>query len=243
MPDPSAPTIPSLDLSPAILAAEPVPPPLDAPAPPGAPDAPASRRNAGPLLAVLHRVLPADGTVLEIGTGTGQHAVAFAAALAPRGWLPTDRSRAAIDALRPWVAARPSGTAAPLPFRILNAADAATVWPIEADDRIRAIVAANVIHIAPWAVAAGLLAGAAHWLAPGDPLVLYGPFKRDAVHTGPGNAAFDADLKARDRDWGIRDLEREIGPAARDAGLAIDAIQSMPADNLAVVLRRAKSRQ
>ena len=111
-------------------------------------------------------------------------------------------------------------------------------WPVGPGDGIRALVATNVIHIAPWAVADGLLAGAAARLPPGGPLVLYGPFRRHGGHTGDGNARFDASLRAEDPAWGIRDLEGELVPAAEAAGLRLDAVQPMPSNNLTVVFRR-----
>ncbi|GHD63110.1 hypothetical protein GCM10017083_52780 [Thalassobaculum fulvum] len=225
-------------LPPTVLADQPVPPPLDRPAPPAAGDAPAARRNAGPLLAVLRRVLPQSGTVLEIGSGSGQHATAFAAALAPLRWLPTDPRPALAGSLQAWAALLPPAAARPLPPRLLDAAAPLAEWPLEPRDDIRAMVATNVVHIAPWPVAEGILAGAAALLRPGDPLVLYGPFRRDGVHTGDGNAAFDASLRAENPAWGIRDLECEMVPAAGAAGLALDLVQPMPADNLTVVFRR-----
>ena len=223
--------------SPADLAAEPVPPPLDRPAPPGAEDAPAARRNAGPLLAVLRRVLPADGTILEIGSGTGQHAAAFAAALTPRRWLPTDPQPERLASAPLWAAMVPPELR-PLPARVLDARAAPDAWPVPANGAIQAVVASNVIHIAPWDVALGILAGAASLLADGEPLILYGPYKRADRHTGPGNIAFDASLRSRDPAWGIRDLESELVPAAASAGFVLDLVQAMPADNLTVVFRR-----
>ena len=230
---PSAPAVP-----PAELAAEPVPPPLDGPTPIGAEDAPAARRNAGPLLAVLRRVLPGDGTVLEIGAGTGQHAAAFAAALAPRRWLPTDPQSERLTSAPLWAASMPTALR-PQPARVLDAHRALQDWPVTAQDGIRAVVATNVVHIAPWEVALGILAGAAGLLTQGDPLILYGPYKRAGRHTGDGNVAFDASLRSRDPTWGIRDLDSELVPAAAAAGFVLDLVQPMPADNLTVVFRRS----
>jgi hypothetical protein len=217
---------------------QPVPPPLDQPAPPGAADAPAARRNAGPLLAALRQVLPAAGTVLEIGAGTGQHAAAFAAALAPLRWLPTDPDPGRLDSMARWASLVGDEAARPLAARILDAALQPAQWPLTTGDGVRALVATNVIHIAPWNVALGILAGAAHWLAPGDPLLLYGPFRRHGVLTGAGDAVFDASLRTQNQEWGIRDLDGGVVPAADAAGFILDAVFSMPANNLTVVLRR-----
>ena len=236
MNSPSAPAAPAL--SPTALASEPVPPPLDRQAPAEAGDAPAARRNAGPLLAMLRQVFPGSGTVLEIGSGTGQHAVAFAAALASLRWLPTDPRPALVESLQAWVTMLPPAAARPLPPRLLDAAAPFAEWPLEPGDDVRAMVATNVVHIAPWQVAEGILAGAGSLLQPGDPLVLYGPFRRDGAHTGDGNAAFDASLRAENPAWGIRDLEGEIVPAAAAAGLVLDLVQPMPANNLTVVFRQ-----
>jgi hypothetical protein len=100
------------------------------------------------------------------------------------------------------------------------------------------VLSVNVIHIAPWAVALGLLAGARHWLAAGAPLMLYGPFHREGASMSPGNTAFDAELRAQDPNLGIRDLEREVLPAAETLGLRLAAVHAMPANNLTVVFRR-----
>lgn len=210
---------------------------IAAPVPPGGLDAPAARRNAAPLLEVLLVELPGEGTVVEIGSGTGQHAAAFAGALSPRRWQPTETDTQRLDSIRAWSELLPAAGPRPLPPRRLDAAAAAHAWPLDAVTPISAMVSANVIHIAPWSVALGMLAGAAHWLPAGGPLILYGPFHRDGRHTSPGNAAFDTDLRAQDPDWGIRDLDREVVPAAERAGLTLATIHEMPANNLCVVLR------
>ncbi len=231
--DPSAPDpSPHSDAFDALIAASP---------PAGGMDAPAARRNAAPLRTVLSaEIAGVGGPILEVGSGTGQHAVAFAAALAPRVWLPTETDTARMDSIRAWRALSPDGPASarPLPPRRLDAANPAEDWPVADLAPFAAMLCVNVIHIAPWQVACGLFAGAARWLMPGAPLILYGPFHRDGNHTGPGNAAFDADLRSRDPNWGIRDLEREVVPAAASAGLSLAAVHALPANNLAVVLRR-----
>ena len=153
------------------------------------------------------RVLPRSGLVLEIASGTGEHAVHFAGALPGLTWQPSDpdeTARRSIEAHR---------DAAGLPnLRPPLALDAAApIWPVERAD---AVVAINLVHIAPWAATLGLMAGGARVLPPDGVLVLYGPYKEDGAHTAPSNAAFDASLKAQNSAWGVRDLE-EVEAAAQ----------------------------
>jgi len=192
--------------------------------------APATLRNRQPLLEVLRRVLPATGRVLEIGSGTGEHAVFFADALPTLTWQPTEPDRESRASIAAWIAATGvRNVCEPL------ALDAASDWPDLAAD---AILAVNVVHIAPWSVAQGLMRGAGRVLPPGGPLVLYGPYKRDGRHTAPSNEAFDADLRARNPDWGVRNLE-DVAALAAASGLHLDEVVQMPANNLTVVFRRA----
>jgi hypothetical protein len=196
-------------------------------------DAPSARRNAAAILDVLKRVLPDSGTVLEIGSGTGQHAVNFAGPLAPRRWLPSDpdpEQRASISA---WIAEMDD----PKPL-LPRAIDAASMdWDIREDDDIMGVTSANVIHISPWSVSMGLVAGAGRILPVGGVLHFYGPFKRGGVHTVPSNAAFDASLRDRDPEWGVRDLG-DIEALAVAAGLALDQVIDMPANNFSVIFKR-----
>ena len=195
-------------------------------------NAPAAQRNADAIVAVLRRILPETGTVLEIGSGTGQHAAAFAAALAPRLWLPSDPDagqRASITAWSAGITDTP-----PLAPRAIDAA--VETWDVNPGDGITAIVSVNVIHIAPWSVSEGLVAGAGRLLPRDGVLYFYGPFKRAGAHTGPGNAAFDASLRAQDPSWGVRDLD-DIVALADTAGLALDQVIDMPSNNLSVVFR------
>jgi len=192
--------------------------------------APATLRNRDPILAVLRRVLPREGAVLEIGSGSGEHAAFFAAALAPLRWQPTDASDADFASIEGW--ARESAATTVEPPVVLDAASDG--WPVRRAD---AMFSANVIHIAPWTVAEGMLRGGARVLPSGAPLVLYGPFMRDGAHTAASNAAFDADLRRRDPAWGIRDLG-DITQAADACGLDLAEIVGMPANNLTVVFRR-----
>ncbi len=191
--------------------------------------APATERNREPLLAVLRDVLPAAGLVLEVASGTGEHAAFFAPAFPSLEWQPSDPdpvARASIDA---W--AQASGPN----LRPALALDAAVPdWPLDAAD---AILCVNMIHIAPWAAALGLLDGTARVLAPDGPLILYGPFRRGGAHTAPPNERFDAALRAQDPRWGIRDLD-EVEREAAARGLALERVVEMPANNLTAVFRR-----
>lgn len=190
--------------------------------------APATERNRAPILAVLRRVLPERGLVLEVASGTGEHLAHFAAELTGLTFQPAEfdaARRASVDA---WC----GDLANVRPAIPLDAA--ADPWPVSAAD---AIFCANMLHIAPWSVGLGLIGGARRVLPPGGVLLLYGPFKRDGAHTAPSNAEFDASLRARDPDWGVRHLETVAGCAA-GAGLVLEEVVEMPANNLMVIFRR-----
>ena len=190
--------------------------------------APAAARNRDPILAVLRGILPARGLVLEVASGTGEHAIHFAAAMPALTFQPSDPdadARASIDA---WAADAPN-------IRPALALDAAAPdWPITAAD---AVVCINMIHISPWASTEGLMRGASALLPEGAPLVLYGPYKRGGAHTAPSNAAFDADLRTRNAAWGVRDLEA-VAALATANGFGPPRVTEMPANNLTVVFRR-----
>ncbi len=196
--------------------------------------APAAARNRDPILDVLRGILPARGVVLEVASGSGEHAIHFAAAMPALTFQPSDPdadARASIDA---W--AREAALANLLPAAALDAS--AWPWPVGAAD---AVVCINMIHISPWAATEGLLHGAAALLPEGAPLVLYGPYKRGGDHTAPSNAAFDADLRARNPDWGVRDLEAVAALAATN-GFGPPEVTEMPANNLTVAFRRGPRR-
>jgi SAM-dependent methyltransferase len=192
--------------------------------------APAVARNRDPILAVLREVLSAPGTVLEIASGSGEHAVHFASALSHLVWQPTDPDAQA----RRSIAAHAARAQLPNLLPPLELDAAAAAWPVTHAD---AIVSINMIHIAPWSAAEGLMAGAARLLPPGSPLYLYGPYREHGRHTAPSNAAFDESLKARDPAWGVRDLD-EVTALANRHGLALSRTVAMPANNLSVVFRR-----
>jgi hypothetical protein len=190
---------------------------------------PSVARNREPILVVLRRALPPAGTVLEIASGTGEHAVHFASGLPHLNWQPTDRDP---EALRSISAHRASADLpnllAPLELDVT-----APAWPVERAD---AVVSINMIHIAPWAAAEGLMAGAARLLGASGVLFLYGPFREDGRHTAPSNAVFDESLRARNPEWGVRDL-RDVEALARRHGFELAERVAMPANNLAVVFR------
>jgi len=200
------------------------------PATDGALTALAAARNRDPILAVLRDVLPKAGTVLELASGTGEHAVHFAAALRHLVWQPTDPDEQARASIAAHAAA--AGLANLLPPLKLDAS--APVWPLTRAD---AVVSINMIHISPWHATQGLMAGAARLLAPGAPLYLYGPYRLHGQHTAPSNAAFDESLRARDPAWGVRNLDAVVGLAA-EHGLELERTVAMPANNLSVVFRR-----
>lgn len=190
---------------------------------------PAAERNAAPIAQVLAGVLPASGLVLEVASGSGQHAAHFARAFPALTWQPTDREprhRASIAAWRE-EAGLPN-LLAPLELDVMHP------WPV---DRADAMLCINMIHISPWDATLALLDGAARVLPAGAPLFLYGPYRRKDVPTAPSNEAFDADLRSRDPSWGLRDLD-EVSTVARDAGFERMDVVAMPANNLSVIFRR-----
>ena len=193
--------------------------------------APATARNRDAIAAVLADWLPATGTVLEVASGSGEHAVHFAAAFPHLDWQPSDPDPAGLASIMAWWAeANLANLAPPL---ALDAA--APDWPVTAAD---AILCINMIHISPWEATLGLFAGAARLIAPGAPLILYGPYVEAEVPTTESNRAFDASLRARDPAWGLRDTAA-VKAAAAEAGFAFADRRAMPANNLMLLFRRA----
>lgn len=192
--------------------------------------APATARNREPIRQVLEGVLPGRGAVLEIASGTGEHAVYFAGAFPALEWQPSDREPAALASIRAWV--EEAGLANLRPPVALDVE--VEPWPVERAD---AIVCINMIHIAPWSACEALLAGAGRRLAPGAPLCLYGPWFVRGRETAPSNLAFDASLRQRDPAWGVRWLH-EVEAAAARHGLRLEGTVDMPANNLTVLFRR-----
>lgn len=186
-----------------------------------------AQRNTDPILEVLARVLPVDGTVLEIASGTGQHVVAFAKRFSQLHWQPSD-----IDAeLRASVAERTAAAAVTNIAPPIELDATQRPWPL---DRASAVICINMIHISPWSATEGLFAGAAEILGSGAPLVTYGPYKRNGEHTAPSNASFDASLRGRDASWGVRDVD-DVAEAAARRGFGLTEVVEMPANNLTLV--------
>jgi hypothetical protein len=193
-------------------------------------ESPAAERNKEAILEAIRSRLPSAGVVLEIASGTAQHVVHFARALPSLTWQPTDADEelraAAIERIR---AAASSNIRAPLHLDVL-----VPNWPsVEAD----AIICINMIHIAPWSATNALFAGGSRLLRRGAPLFLYGPFKRGGRHTAPSNAAFDESLRARNSEWGVRDLD-DVERCAEEHGFKLVEVTTMPANNLTVAFER-----
>ena len=193
-------------------------------------EAPATRRNREPIAAVLSEELPGTGTILEVASGTGEHAISFAGRFADLTWQPTDPdgdALASIEAYR-----REAGLPnlqAPL---MLDASK--HEWPVDTAD---AILCVNMVHISPWAATEGLFAGASALIARGAPLILYGPYREADVETAPSNLSFDQSLKARDPRWGLRQLA-DVDALAAQNGFARTRRVEMPANNLMLVYRK-----
>lgn len=184
---------------------------------------PSAQRNRGPISAVLADWLPESGLVLEVASGSGEHAVHFAQAFPQLEWQPTDPDPGAILSIEAW--RTDSGLANLHEPVILDAA--AQTWPVE---RAEAVLNINMVHISPWEAALGLLGGAARVLAPGGKLILYGPWIVDGLQTAQSNLAFDADLKRRNPAWGLRKVE-DFAAEAEERGLLLADQREMPANN------------
>jgi SAM-dependent methyltransferase len=193
--------------------------------------APATQRNREPILEVLSRTLPKEGLVLEVASGTGEHAVWFAQHLRPLEWQPSDPGAA----MRRSIAAHAEAAGIRTLRQPLDLDVTRLPWPLEKAD---AVVCINMIHITPWSATEGLMAGVARLLPPAGVLYLYGPYKRDGRHTAPSNAAFDESLRRQSTDWGLRDLEAVAELAGRQ-GLVLREVVEMPTNNLSVVFVRS----
>jgi SAM-dependent methyltransferase len=192
--------------------------------------APHVARNTGPIIEVLRDVLPRAGLVLEVASGTGEHGLHFARAFPQLVFQPTDPDPLARASIKAW---RSDGPANLLPPLRLDASE--TAWPVSVAD---ALLCINMVHISPWAATLGLMRGAGRLLAPGAPLILYGPYRQRAVPTAPSNEGFDQSLKSRNPEWGLRYLE-DVVVAAQEQRLALEGVVEMPANNLIILFRAA----
>jgi hypothetical protein len=192
--------------------------------------APHVARNAEPIAGVLRGVLPERGLALEVASGTGEHALHFAGAFPRILWQPSDPEPAAVRSIEAWRGE--AGLSNLLPAIPLDARAAA--WPVPRAD---AILCINMIHISPWAATAGLMLGAARLLDAGAPLYLYGAYRRAGVETAPSNESFDASLRARNPDWGLRDLDDVVAEAEKNC-FRLETVIDMPANNISIVFRK-----
>ena len=203
---------------------------MNPPLPP-LPYSPAADRNKDAVLGVLQRLLPVPASVLEIASGTGQHAAHMAAAQPGWTWQPTEFDVDKLDG----IAQRCAGLPNVRPPRQLDVL--AEPWPLPAGTPFDAVFSANMLHASPWATCAGLMRGTAACLPAGGLLLVYGPFITDDTPTAPSNLAFDADLRARDAAWGLRRLA-DVSATAAGAGLALRQRIEMPSNNLVLVFER-----
>lgn len=192
---------------------------------------PSAQRNREPILEILRRVLPSSGILLEVASGTGEHAAYMAPPLSPLIWQPSDPD----EAMRSSIEAHVEAAASPNLMPPLRLDVHQEVWPLTRAD---ALVCCNMIHISPWSATEALLQGAAKLLSPGGVLFLYGPYITEDPPTAPSNLAFDEDLRRRNPEWGLRKLEEVVALAAGN-GLPLQEVVEMPANNLSVIFRRS----
>lgn len=193
--------------------------------------APAASRNVGPIGDVLADWLPGSGLVLEIASGTGEHALAFAKRFPNLTWQPSDPDPEALASIAAWQAEGPPNLSPPVKLDVTKA------WPI---DRAGAILCVNMVHISPWGCSLSLLDGAERLLESGAPLILYGPWLEAGVAAAPSNLAFDLDLKARNSDWGLR-LVEDFAAEAALRGFILRQRRPMPSNNLMLRFERFQS--
>lgn len=192
--------------------------------------APAAARNVGPIGDVLQQWLPETGLVLEIASGTGEHALAFARRFPALLWQPTDPDPEALASIAAWRAEGPANLNSPLRLDVTDAN-----WPVDQAD---AILCVNMVHISPWECSLGLLDGASKLLGEGGPLILYGPWLEAEVEAAPSNLAFDQNLKERNSCWGLR-LVEDFAAEAALRGFILAERRPMPSNNLMLRFQRA----
>ena len=192
--------------------------------------APATVRNRDAIADVLRGALPDHGTVLEIASGSGEHAIHFAQAFPALQWQPSDPDVAALRSIAAWAAE----TKLPNVAQPVQIDASAMDWPVTHAD---AILCINMVHISPWAATVGLMRGAEWLLPPGGLLYLYGPYVQAGVETAPSNLDFDRSLRSRNPEWGLRNVE-DVTALAAEHGLTLDRIEAMPANNISVLYTR-----
>jgi hypothetical protein len=195
-----------------------------------APSSPAALRNRDPIAEVLREALPPEGLVLEVASGTGDHAEYFARLFPDLRWQPSDADPQALV----WIRQRRAVAGLPNLMEPLLLDAVAAEWPVQ---NANAMLCINMVHISPWQAAVGLMRHAGKLLSRGAPLLLYGPYHREDAPTAPSNEVFDASLRARDRRWGLRTVEVMRAEADRN-DLALERLVTMPANNLVLVFRR-----
>lgn len=195
---------------------------------------PSVERNKGPILDVLRPHLRSGMHILEIASGTGEHGAHIVSAVDGLNWQPSDLSPEARISIKAWAdyIGQPG-------FKPPIEVDATNLdWPRQQPQSLDGLICINMAHISPLKATQGVIAGAAKYLKPGGFLFFYGPFKRDGNHTAPSNEAFDANLKSRDPEWGIRDLG-EIEAMAEAAGLTLEVSRQMPSNNHSLLFSKA----
>jgi hypothetical protein len=199
----------------------------------------ATERNREPILQVLLEVLPPTGTVLEIASGTGEHAAYFAPRLKPRKWIPSDPNASLRESIVAWAEHSHSENL----YQPLDIDASKPVWKAEKEilseiSDICAIVNINMIHISKWSACLGLIAAAGRILPSNGILYLYGPYKQGGEHTAPSNAAFSEYLQEQNPEWGVRNLE-DVVELAKTHNLILQKTVTMPANNLSVVFKHS----
>lgn len=201
--------------------------------------APATQRNRQPILDVLNRVLPKQGDILEIASGTGEHAHFFAPHFHPRQWIPSDANPLSLDSIKEWQKECPTDNMQkPLPLDVtVPSWFNNTQLDVRTAGQITAIVNINMIHISPWQACLGLIQGAKEILNKGGILYLYGPFQINGQHTALSNAEFDQSLRMRNQLWGVRNLD-DVIEVANDNGFIFKEKVAMPANNFSIVFEK-----
>ena len=197
---------------------------------------PATERNRGPIGDLLERMLPAQGAVLELASGSGEHAITFQRRFPQLRWQTSDPDPTHRASINAWI--QHQGLSQVMPAA-LNLDVENRPWPLPQTIRraVNAVVCINLLHISPASCTDAVLEESALLLPSGAPLIIYGPFMRDGAHTSASNAAFDQSLRQRNLQWGVRELNHVTAIAAK-AGFKTESVVSMPANNLSLVFQR-----